>query len=85
LTTEEQVAAVRAQVEREREGMKPEAWWQAQAQEKGVEKKSRVVRFAGGEGRSSAAASARRSSAQGGKRRSVVMVGGSGKGSSRRD
>lgn len=28
LTTEEQVAAVRAQVEREREGAQPEAWWQ---------------------------------------------------------
>ncbi len=78
MTTEEQVAAVRAQVEREREGMRPEGWW---GQAAGLEKRSRVVRFAGD------AVQGRRISAQvsvGAKKRSVVM-GGSGKSSRRGD
>jgi hypothetical protein len=88
MTTEEQVAAVREHVEREREreGMKPEAWWQNQGQNQvqnqvQAEKRSRVVRFAG-ESRPSGSGSSRRGSGQ--KRRGVVVVG-SGKGSSRRD
>lgn len=88
MTTEEQVAAVRAQVEREREGLKPEGWWQQQPYHgigpgtaatqaaAATEKKNRVVRFATDSGRRSNAQS-------GGKRRSVVMTG--GKGSGRRD
>ncbi len=76
MTTEEQVAAVREQVERERrrEGGKNEPWWLqgVPAQQAGIEKRSRVVRFAG---------ETRRSSGQG-KRKSVVA---GGKGSSRRD
>lgn len=80
MTTEEQVAAVREQVELEkgREGGKNEPWWlqgvpAQQAAVTGMEKRSRVVRFAG---------ETRRSSGQG-KRRSVG--GGGGRGSSRRD
>lgn len=77
LTTEEQVAAVREQVEREREGGKNDAWWlqgvpAQQAPVMGVEKRSRVVRFAG---------ETRKASGQG-KRRSVIV---GGKGSNRRD
>ncbi|KAF7505576.1 hypothetical protein GJ744_000656 [Endocarpon pusillum] len=77
MTTEEQVAAVREQVEREREGGKSEAWWSQgipaqQPPVTGMEKRSRVVRFA---------SETRKASGQG-KRRSVVM---GGKGSNRRD
>ncbi|ERF68691.1 hypothetical protein EPUS_05752 [Endocarpon pusillum Z07020] len=77
MTTEEQVAAVREQVEREREAGKNDAWWlqgvpAQQAPVMGMEKRSRVVRFAG---------ETRKTSGHG-KRRSVVV---GGKGSSRRD
>ena len=91
MTTEEQVAAVREQLEREREGAKPEAWLQqrvpGQAAAALMEKRSRVVRFPA-DTRSSAApsgsGSGRRTSGQQIKRRSVV-ISGTGRGSSRRD
>lgn len=83
MTTEEQVAAVRAQVERERL-VKPEAWWQHQAGNPAavLEKRSRVVRFAN----ERPAVGGRRTSAQGAaaKKRSVVTGGAKGS-SSRRD
>lgn len=96
MTTEEQVAAVRAQVEKEREGLKPEAWWQAQQAGAVQEKRGRLVRFAGpggaaAGGSGSGNAGGRRTSGQvggsggGGKRRVVVMGSGNGRGSSRRD
>jgi hypothetical protein len=80
MTTEEQVAAVREHVERERAGMRPEAWWRSQGVGQ-AEKRTRMVRFSG-DGKAGAGApssSSRRNVAQG-KRRS-----GSGKGSSRLD
>jgi hypothetical protein len=80
MTTEEQVAAVREQVERERAGMRPEAWWQSQGVGQ-AEKRPRMLRFAG-DGKAGAGApssSSRRNVGQG-KRRS-----GSGKGSGRLD
>lgn len=90
MTTEEQVAAVREQLEREREAAKPEAWWQQGAHGQQVApagKRSRIVRFAGDPKSSATGASGSGSKRSGGgqpKRRSLVRNG-NGKGSGRGD
>lgn len=76
MTTEEQVAAVRAQVESEREGLRPDGWWNQPNAAAVTEKRNRVVRFAGDPN------PARRSGATG-KRRNVVMASGARNGGRR--